>query len=103
MLLESFLKVLTKLITTRLADIVTRHSVLRGHNFGFRAGLSTAEPLAGLRHIMDAAKLTCTPLYLACLDIKHAYDSVPFAAVAVSFRRVGVPEPLVSLLRALEM
>ncbi len=102
-LLECGRKLLTKILTNRLSSILETNSVLQSNNYGFRAGRSTNDALLILRNCIDIANQTKHPLYLACLDIKRAYDSISFESLELSLRRLRIPERFILFLRNIDI
>ena len=101
-LLETFRKLLSKILTYRLTKIVDSTKALLGYNFGFRTGMSCNEPLTALKLCIDHANMTDTNLLVACLDIRKAYDTVPFTAVKEGLKRIHVPTSFITLLENME-
>ncbi|KAI3655892.1 hypothetical protein MP638_005069, partial [Amoeboaphelidium occidentale] len=76
-LLETFQKLISGIITTRITKIIDEHNILKGFNFGFRTGCGTNDVLISLRTIIDDANHNKLALFIASLDIMKAFDSVP--------------------------
>ena len=88
-LLDTLRKLLSLIITRRITKVIDTHDILKGYNYGFRTGRSTADNLRILRLIIEDANH---------LDIYKAYDSVPYDAVEKSLKRLQIPEELVQLI-----
>ena len=97
-LLTTFRKLFTRIINTRLQNIIETNNILKGNNFGFRPGKSTNNYLSILRNIIDHAKQTDNRLYIALLDIQKAYDTVPNEALRLCLNRIAVPKKIIDLI-----
>jgi ribonuclease HI len=100
-LLETLRKILSNILTKRLTKVIDEHHILKGNNLGFRTGCSTTNILAVLRACIDTANLKKHPLIIACLDIKKAYDTVPWRAVEYGLHRIKAPTKLIRMIKAL--
>ena len=101
-LLEIERKILTTIITKRLTERIDKHNILKGYNFGFRTGKSTADVLDILRLCIDDSKIMGKRLIIANLDIKKAYDSVPWTAMEATMKRIKLPQEFIKLLERLD-
>jgi hypothetical protein len=90
-LLSTIRKIYTRILTTRFSTIIDKHQILKGHNYGFTKGRSTTNIITTIRHLIDHAKATNSPLILGLLDISKAYDTVTTEAIKLSLHRIGVP------------
>ena len=52
-----------------------------------------------LKNTLEEHKNSLTPLCLAFVDVKKAFDSVSHETILIAARRMGVPEPMVEYLR----
>lgn len=100
-LLETYRKLVTAIITRRLTNIIDKHDILKGSNFGFRTGKSTTDALLLIRGCIDDAKEQKRPLLAGNLDIKKAFDTVPSEALKRSLRRIHVPNQTIELIISL--
>jgi hypothetical protein len=48
------------------------------------------------RTIIDDAKISKKDLYIGSLDFQKAYDSVPFASIQQSLKRIKVPNSFIN-------
>jgi hypothetical protein len=97
-LLSTFRKLFTRIINTRLQNIIETNNILKGNNFGFRLGKSTNNYLSSLRNVIDHARQTDNRLYIALLDIQKAYDTVPNEALRLCLNRIAVPTKIIDLI-----
>ena len=100
-LLETFRKIISKIMNDRITGTIDTNNILKGFNYGFRTGQSTTEALLMIRSIIDLAQIENKDLYIASLDIKKAYDTVPFEGLKMSLIRIGMPENLVNFIMLL--
>eukprot|EP00741_Cyanophora_paradoxa_P014537 tig00020805_g14017.t2 len=89
---EVGLKLTTGLVTKRLAEAIEKHGILKGVNYGFRKAKATDDALHLMVAILEDAKEHRKPIYLLLQDIRRAYDSVSWASMELSLRRIGAPE-----------
>ena len=68
---------------------------------GFRAGVGTRDQIFNLRMIMEKAREHNTPLYLAFVDYKKAFDSVKHRKLWRLLRRMGVCATTVRTMKSL--
>ena len=101
-LLSTFRKLFTRIVNTRLQNIIESNNILKGNNFGFRPGKSTNNYLSILRNIIDHAKQTDNRLYIALLDIQKAYDTVPNEAIRLCLNRIAVPTKIINLIISMQ-
>lgn len=90
-------KILMKILTKRFQKEFKISNSLCGENFGYVEGISTQDAASSLKAMIDDAKLSKTPLYISKLDARKAFDSVPFSAISLALKRVGVPSSLIRL------
>eukprot|EP00795_Rhopilema_esculentum_P011103 gene11103-19967_t len=65
----------------------------------FMKGDSIAQNVWLLKNLIEELKNSLTPLCLAFVDVKKAFDSVSHETILIAARRMGVPEPMVEYLR----
>ena len=84
-----------------IQDWCVQHNKIPDFQFGFFPGRSTLQPLFILRHLKDAAQKlqsTTSRLYVAFIDFKKAYDSIPRDKLWEHMRRCHMPHQLLSIL-----
>lgn len=69
-------KVMERMVSNRLNYFIESKNLLSPHQFGFREGHSTAEPLVILEHSIQDAFLEKKIVMAVFFDIKNAYDMV---------------------------
>eukprot|EP00795_Rhopilema_esculentum_P011134 gene11134-20019_t len=65
----------------------------------FIKGDGIAQNVWLLKNIIEEHKNSLTPLCLAFVDVKKAFDSLSHETILITARRMGVPEPMVEYLR----
>src|SRR6185295_15584318 len=93
-LIETFRKVVTKVITKRLAKVFLKREVLKGPNYTGLLGNSTEQPVYVLNMIMEEAKEKNKEAWILLQDMKKAFDSVPLESLKLALRRVKIPEKI---------
>ena len=68
---------------------------------GFRRGKNCNNNLYMLKLLIEDHKLHKRPLYFALLDIKKAYDTVPFEALKLGMERLKMPENIINIFESL--
>ena len=100
-LLESCLKILTRVLGFRLEQILTQAGVLPGDNLGFARGHSPAEAVLALRAALEDARERKVPLAAALVDITRAFDRTPRPSLMKTFSALRVPRAFTDLLGSL--
>lgn len=88
MLLESTRKLLFKIITQRLWGIISQSEFLPGGNYGFFPEKSAKDAIMTGRCLVDIARLKKKQLFMLCIDIKKAYDSVSWESLEKVLERL---------------
>lgn len=94
-LLPSLGKIYTSILQTRLQTFCESFSLLSSLQRGSRPFMSTYQLVTTLIATISHARARRehpSPLYVLFLDIKKAYNSVPFAAIEKALQHLGVPE-----------
>ena len=76
-------------------------AILRKNQAGFRTGRSCIQQIHILRRIMDGAYSQNIPLFITFVDFKKAFDSIDRAMMFAILRHYGIPDKIVSAIRAL--
>jgi hypothetical protein len=76
--------------------------LLKGANFGFRAGKSCNDALTIMKLVIDAANHNKSNLFIGSLDIHKAFDKVPWQGVVNGMRRIGITENIIKLLTTIQ-
>ena len=91
-LIETFRKVVTKVITKRLAKVFMEKEILKGPNYAGLPGNSTEQPVHILNMIMEEAKEKDKEAWILLQDMKKAFDSVPLRSLELALQRVKIPK-----------
>jgi hypothetical protein len=83
-LIETFRKVVTKVITKRLAKVMIEKEILRGPNYAGLPGNSTEQPVHVLNMIMEEAKEKKKEVWILLQDMKKAFDSVSLESLKLA-------------------
>ena len=95
-LLAAFSKLFTAILTKRLSDFVeANNGILSETQRGGRPDMSTYQLISTILSIMSVAKATNKTLWILFLDLKKAFNSVPFWAVETVLRDMKVPETFI--------
>src|SRR6185436_5989810 len=91
-LIETFRKVVTKVITKRLTKVFIEKEILKGPNYAGLSGNSTEQPIQILNMIMEEAQEKNKEVWILLQDMKKAFDSVPLESLEQAFKRVKIPQ-----------
>lgn len=103
-LIDTVGKLLEKVILNRLTRYTERESGLSGSQFGFRKGRSTID---AINAVLSTAEVAVEPkrrgkryCAIVTLDVKNAFNSASWIAIARSLHGLRVPVYLCNLLRS---
>ena len=96
-LMEHVLKLLERVIESKLRKIVNIH----GMQFGFMPGKSTVDAIFITRQVQEKFLEGNRKLYWCFVDLEKAFDRVPREVVYWSLRKRGVPERLIGIIKSL--
>lgn len=88
-LIEALRKLFSSILAHRIHAAIKRHNILKGWNFGFMAGRSTADAVKILQLVIEDSKVHHKPLVVMFLDIRKAYDSVHPMSIMSSLRQLN--------------
>ena len=100
-LIDTGRKWFSTVLTCRLINIVEGHGLLKGDNYGSTPGVQALDPVHILQSFCEDAAMQDKDLYILSLDIKRAFDSVPFESLRLSLARLQVPESYINMIMAL--
>ena len=98
-LLDSHRKIFEAIVAKRMTKIIEENEMLRGTNFGFRAGMGTKEAIFMIRTLFDTNNSNKQNLYLASLDVQAAFDTVPWTAIENGLKRIKAPQDLICCIK----
>lgn len=93
-LLNSSLKLLTKIITTKINEATS----LSEEQQGFRSGRSCNDAVFTIRQIIEKSIEYNKPAYLCCIDLVKAFDRVQLQDVILLLQKRQVPYKLIRLI-----
>ena len=96
-LLEHVLKILVRVIDTRVRRIVKVDDM----QFGFMAGKGTTDAIFVVRQLQENYLAKKKGLWMAFVDLEKAFDRVPRAVVWWALRKLGVDEWIVSVIKSM--
>lgn len=100
-LIVVILKILTKVITTRLGKVLDRNKWFIDEQAGFRPREECAGHVCALYEILKRRSLMGKRSYVAFVDIKKAYDTVPIEALLRKLELLGMSGKCLTFLQAL--
>ena len=89
-LIETFRKVVTKVLTKRLTKVLMRREILKGPNFAGLPGNSTEQPVHILNMMMEEAREKDKEIWVLLQDMKKAFDSVPLKSLELALKRIKI-------------
>src|SRR5438046_3091906 len=100
-LFETARKCFVKVLTNRLANILTTHNVLRGGNFAGLPGGSCQIPIHTIDTLINDAKNNKKPLWILSQDISKAFDSINLNMLLLAMKRLKFPQLFCKLILSL--
>ena len=97
-LLEVVVKVVARVLLERLQQLAEEE--LPESQCEFRSGRGCTNMIYTVRQLVEKSWEHCSKSFLLFIDLKKAYDSVPRAAMWKALRKLGVPEPVIELIRS---
>jgi hypothetical protein len=98
-LMPTLSKLLSKLLATRLSNILHGHACLQWCQQGFLAGTRCEVPIAAILEMVHDSFKNNKPLYLMFYDLKGAFDRVDHEAIIMSLRAIGAPAAVLQFFR----
>ena len=103
-LLDTLGKLLERIINSRLLEYVEGEGGLADTQYGFRKGRSTVDAISRVVAMADKAlkrkKTGNRYCAIVTIDVRNAFNSASWEAIAVSLHRMGVPDQLSRMLRS---
>ncbi len=84
------LKIISKIVTDRISKYALSHNFIRPEQFGFRNKEECISLFVSIRDICQRRKFANKPTYIAFLDLKKAYDSVPIFNILTKLYNLGI-------------
>ncbi|KAI5150450.1 hypothetical protein ENBRE01_1502 [Enteropsectra breve] len=98
-LINTLLKVFTKVLTERIHSVVTTHSLIRREKAGFRPGEECTAQVATLVEAVQRRHLRNKNTIMCFLDLQKAYDMVPHDALIHKLTAKGLGPLLIQVIR----
>ena len=98
-LLAHAVKVLLKIVATRLSAYCEARHLLPEEQCGFRPHRSTTDMMFAVRRLQELGRKARVPLFLCFIDLQKAYDSVDRALLWRVLARFGVPPQMIEVIR----
>ena len=95
------LKILSKIVTNRISEYALSHGFIRPEQFGFRNKEECISLYISIREICQRRKIRGQFTYLAFLDLKKAYDSVPIYNILTKLYNIGIRDKCLQFLKNL--
>ncbi len=89
-LINNGIKLITKIITTRISNYGLQNNFIRPEQFGFRNKEESVSLFITIREICQRRQNNNEETYLAFLDLKKAYDSVPIGNILHKIDCLGI-------------
>ena len=89
-LINNGIKIISKIIATRISEYGIRNNFIRPEQFGFRNKEECISLFISIRDICQRRQLNNEVTYLAFLDLKKAYDSVPIYNILTKLKCLGI-------------
>ena len=96
-LIEHTKKIFTKIITTRIANVICRYLILSKYNHVAIPNTSTALPISTLTHIINDAHANKKELWMLSQDMSKAYDTVYIPLLIKALERIKIPKEICQL------
>ena len=84
------LKLLSKIVTDRISSYAFQHHIIRPEQYGFRNNEESISLYISIREICQRRRMNGDHTYLAFLDLKKAYDSVPIYNILTKLYNMGI-------------
>ena len=97
-LMEIMLKLLERVLFTRIEKVVMDNSMLREEQYGGLRGRQMQDPIRILAELIEDANVSGKELHIFSSDLSKAFDTLEYWSQAMSWRALGAPKQLVNLL-----
>jgi len=95
-LIEHIRKVYTKIITNRISNIFSKHSILSPYNYVTLPNNCTSTHIHILNNITEDALCNQKTIWLLSQDMSKAYDSVNLNLLQHSLQRLALPSSIIN-------
>jgi len=97
-LIEHIRKLYTKILTNRLNQVFSKHTILSPYNYVALPNNSTSIPIHILNNLIEDANCNHKEIWLLSQDMSKAYDSVNFTLFKHSLTRLNLPSSIINIL-----
>ena len=101
MLLETFRKLIVKIVQKRLSKVFIEKQILKCANFTGLPNESTMAPIHVLNNVIEDVIQKEKELWVAFQDMRKAFDSVSMYTLKLSMRRIRLLENLIIFIKQL--
>src|SRR3954447_19938159 len=88
---------MTKIMTNRLASILSVHNILKGNNYASLPGGSCHTPIHVLKSIIHDSNTYNKPLFIFLQDILKAFNSIDINMLELTMRRLRISQGFIKL------
>lgn len=100
-LINTTIKLVTKIVTDRLSSALEKSGRLCGEQAGFRKFEETHSQITGLYEVLRRRQVQGLTSYVTFVDFAKAYDTVPHEALFLKMEKIGVHGRMLAFFRAL--
>jgi len=97
------LKILSKIVIKRISDYALSHGFIRPEQFGFRNKEECISLYISIREICQRRMIKGKFTYLAFLDFKKVYDSVPIYNILTKLSNIGIRDKCLRFIKNLNL
>ena len=101
MLLETFRKLVVRIVQKRLSKVFVKKQILKEANFAGLPNESTMTPIHILNNIIEDTIQKEKEVWIVFQDMWKAFDSVSIYALELSIRRIKLLENLITFIKQL--
>jgi len=95
------IKILSKIVTNRIPNFSLKNNFIRPEQFGFRSKEEYISLYISVREICQRRQFLKKSTFLAFLDLKKAYDSVPIFNTLTKLYHLGIRDNYLNFLNNL--
>ena len=92
------IKILSKIVTNRISNYALKNNFIRPEQFGFRSKEECISLYISVREICQRRQFLKKSTFLAFLDLKKAYDSVPIFNILTKLYNLGIRDNCLNFL-----
>ena len=97
-LMEAGLKLLERIMFTRIMAVIKEHKMLRAEQHGGLPEKTVRSPIRNLTEMMEDAIISGKELHIFSADIAKAFDSIEYWSQALGWGALGMPKDLIQML-----